>query len=220
MATKVDLKELCSALPGDQVNGRYDLSRPIVRDGFIYISDARIILRAPCEDPDTDCSDPKLRWLTNIGDNVWSAVPDDSWEPWPDLDLVYGFVTCGTCDGAKIVDQQDCEECDGKGVVECESCGNEEDCYPCHGSGKIAGTQCPTCSGLGRVIGPLAQKVGDLFIPVEHDELLRTLPYVEWNRQTIMHGQTIRIRLAGADGAICGKVVLAADIVRSPAPAE
>lgn len=53
-----------------------------------------------------------------------------------------GDVQCHTCHGSG-----DCPDCHGRGRWRCDACGGTGNCRRCHGSGEIL---CPNCRGTGR----------------------------------------------------------------------
>jgi hypothetical protein len=91
-------------------------------------------------------------------------------------------ICCEECAGAGEVDK--CTACDGKGVIDCPTCGHEMDCEECDGSGTIGPVSsdetavcCPICSGRGET--SVSVPVGKTSFQRHYLELLESLPGIE-----------------------------------------
>ena len=73
---------------------------------------------------------------------------DSSWPRPKELDIGHECETdpdedeCEECNGTGMVE---CEYCDGDGFTVCEHCGSEVDCEHCDGEGQV---KCPECRGV------------------------------------------------------------------------
>lgn len=99
---------------------------------------------------------------------------------------------CPDCNGFGIM--APCANCDGKGEIECHSCGHENECEKCHGSGeakltsqeaadRLRGTNPPPhiceCCGGERTVedtSPMVRLTDCLFVAPRYLVLIRELP--------------------------------------------
>lgn len=171
MATtsEIDLKQFC-----DQYERR-QLDEPRVQEGWLYASDGAILVRVPSDEPDFEWKGLPL----NLG-HVCRDLPPENPKPWPSVNLIDGIGCCVECEGYGKVSVVECEMCEGTGIDECPHCQREEDCEECDGEGVI-GEKCGKCNGQGRYLHSCIQVVGELRIKAKYDRMIRSLPNVRFS---------------------------------------
>ena len=110
----VDLQQFCA-----DGTSRYNFHRPFVKGGFLWATDARILVRVHSDEPDTV---PEHGKFPNVM-AVWEPGFDSAGEFVPLPNLRYELVAC--------------EECGGCGRYICPTCEHEDDCSECDGSGEV-----------------------------------------------------------------------------------
>lgn len=105
---------------------RFDLALPFVKDGYIYATDCRIVVRVKEDDRATEAvrrCKPERFSVPNAAD-MFPADPVDLYHSEPvaflPLDTAKpAWSVCRECRGWKTVNEihHDCPECDGKGVT-------------------------------------------------------------------------------------------------------
>ncbi len=132
--TDIDLTPFC-----DSNISRFDLSRPFVRDGWLYATDGRILIRIPSSRPDTN-DRPLPKTVANIMLDFAECI---EWHPWPGKAYITCYTrTCWRCRGLRRV---------GEDVHVCKGC----ECGECSGGKGVGGSECPECDGEGAIM-PLA----------------------------------------------------------------
>jgi hypothetical protein len=104
------------------------------KNGFVYATDGRIAIRVPQEKVHKGYSE--VPGFPNVELVIQSAVERQGnksavVETAKLIRLLAGVSWRRNEHG------DDCEECDGAGVVECEACGSENDCKKCDGKGVV-----------------------------------------------------------------------------------
>lgn len=110
----------------------------------------------------------------------WAHDDLRGWKPWPRQDWIEAAdADCLTCEGYGALDRRECETCEGYGQVVAGSNVSgrfyAKQCNKCKGRGKF-GRDCPDCVGRGKNpidVYPAYQQIGDQFIAVKYDRLLR-----------------------------------------------
>lgn len=128
-------------------DGRYKISKPFARGGFVYATDGRRAVRQPYEGP--DFGDGPDVGQVFVGE--WETRPT----PLPNAPPEWGPHICPECDR---VPSKPCAECCGSGETECCECGADRECPDCDGKGK---NPCEDCDGAGTVEGDITVFVLD-----------------------------------------------------------
>lgn len=124
--TEIDLNQFCQTYE----SLRFAMDKPFVKNGCKYATDARIIIRVPTDEPDTDIGEKKFPNSEHIYAKYEAVVCDQEWpESFPD---------CPTCGQLGYVTRFECPICDGTGYQECDL-GHEHDCDECQGNGWTRG---------------------------------------------------------------------------------
>lgn len=167
---------------------RDDLSKPFRRNGYVYATQGKYIVRIPMSEKLTtdhesgvDISSIKFDGIENLTE--WVDVPAMSYDGC--------YKTCGKCNGTGKVRQ--CPSCYGDGVVECDM-GHEHDCEACHGSGISEHTgktvECRFCidgrKGMDKHIG-IAKHFFTPYLLYDLQQVLGQLRM--YNGEHCIHGQ-------------------------------
>jgi transcription elongation factor Elf1 len=168
----IDLQPFCEV---DSV--RYSIDKPFVINGYRYATDSRVLVRVPCDEPDSVTPLPVPR---SAGE-LFAKFPGERarWRPWPEPEYLSGKIECPTCSGRGLVECRRCDACSGKGEIECRECGQSKECAACGGYGEI-GLRCKTCHGAGEFVGPKYQPIGSLIIDARLDRNIRDLLNVQF----------------------------------------
>ncbi|MFO0919666.1 MAG: hypothetical protein U0872_15315 [Planctomycetaceae bacterium] len=207
--TEVDLSKFC-----DPEATR--CATPFVRSGKKYATDGVIAVCVPA-DGETDTPRNDGRDFPNckaVFENRFQDIAD--WQPMPPPKTLDDLRACRTCQGMGKVNPEDCPECDGRSFRTCDM-GHDHDCDACDGTGEV-GEKCSACKGKGRIDGAAYQAMGDQWVKIEYDQLLRDLPNVEWAFANSRNGDLhdcIQFRFEGGIGLL---MVLNKDRLPLPAP--
>ena len=149
----VDLKEFCS-IDAARVN----ITTPWNDGEYALATDGMMIIRVPRQEglPERGAEPfmrPDYRCVIKVpaGAEYVTEFP-----------VVKEFEeNCRECGGSGS-DQIDCDDCSGKGEVECECCGQDTDCDNCDGTGKIGDPNkvCAECNGA-KTFAKRIHKIGD-----------------------------------------------------------
>lgn len=174
MQTQIDLTKWC-----DPEATRFPLGLPFVQGGFLCATNGRIAIRVPSSDPDTTPENGGR--LPRMAD-IFKSMPKNisRYEAWPEAKYSHQERDCLTCKGKGRVNQHPCQECDGDGMVECETCGHEDECKVCDGHGECGGSKCKACNGKMQVPRPYQQQIGKAWIDADYDAMVRELPNPVW----------------------------------------
>lgn len=134
----MDIKELKSFCDSD----RHAMKQPFSIGNYTYATDGHICIR--------------VKRLNEINENEYAPNPNkilvwdhNKIEKWFDLPKynLDDFSYCSACQGTGKATE--CEECEGAGEIECESCSHKSDCNSCDGSGGYPGGDniCYSCKG-------------------------------------------------------------------------
>ncbi len=144
----IDLKTFCA-----KEEGRYKINEPFFIDGWQYATDGRFCVRIKdiANTPNTENA-PKANAVFPIGGIMdMPHIPIESawFIPMKDADSSarYNGINCPYCAGMGK-ESKDCPHCEGECIVECETCGHEDDCAECHGKGKeiVSMKPCAFCA--------------------------------------------------------------------------
>lgn len=192
--TRIDLQPFCA-----KENARWYRDKPFFKDGFIYATDARILVRLPAPgEPDT----PDAPALNDVD----LSMPEQA-TPWPQSEPIFYEDTCAACEGDGFVGRVECSDCQGEGEVDCPHCGNDMTCEKCGGRCYISkGAPCEKCDGKGRYEQPAYQRVSDGYVAYHYDQLVRSLGDVEFHQVKSDHGgYRFNLRFNGGVGAVMSK---------------
>ena len=127
--TEIDLKPFCQTYE----SSRFAMDKPFVKNGFKYATDARIIIRVPTDEPDTDIGETKFPDTEHIYAKYEAVVCDQEWpESFPD---------CPTCGQLGYAIQYECMTCRGEGYQKCDLW-HDHECDECYGHGYTKGRMC------------------------------------------------------------------------------
>lgn len=174
----IDLTPFC-----DPDGTRYSLDRPWILGGWRYATDGRICIRIKTNSPDNvewkrgSCRD----WYVRTDDRDEPRVPDVSGIGWKHF-LIDDWQPWPD---ANYVD----------GNVPCEADGCDVDYDP---------SACQACEGKGTVTGPAYQQMGQAWIAVKYDKLIRQLSGAEWSFGGVDHENEtpVLFRFDGGEGII------------------
>lgn len=122
-------------------DGRYTLTEPWIRQGFIYATDGRIAVRQPITQPDTtDYGSP-----ANAGQMFDDSKLTGKAITLPDIGPEPSAI-CTDCKGRK---PKKCGTCHGSGECACSVCDSQHTCGSCDGHGKRP--WCSPCDGEGTI---------------------------------------------------------------------
>lgn len=203
------------------------LHAPFAGGAYSYASDGRIMIRVPRRDGDPE----QAGYATRL--DTYLAEPAQAMGPLPVVELppapVYVPKRCKTCDATGRLHGVNCRTCKGRGVVECPTCHNEDDCDDCDSTGAQTRParpdddpsqtfECDDCGGTGDLGDPdtpplVPTRVGPYSIDRRYVALLQTLPGIEldlgredWFAGAPYHAgptaRPLRFRFDGGEGAI------------------
>lgn len=164
MTTTSDLQAFC-----DPTYSRCKM--PFVRAGHTYATDARVCIRIPTEEADTEGKFPDTHRLG------WSGCALAN-EPWPNIEVNPIEHNCDECYGTGKA-EEDCDRCRGAGWLHCHHCDNESDCKKCDGDGVVVGdSPCEECGGTGKRLSlrDVHVSIGSATISGHYHKLIAALP--------------------------------------------
>jgi len=131
---------------------RHWMAEPMNIDGKTFATNGFSLMAIPQEAGHKDCPESIQKGIRNILDQIAGA----DFQPMPVLDFPPKSV-CVACDGKGKASVVECEECEGHGVIEYNTCCHDYEwsCKSCDGEGEktTAGgnESCPKCRGRGSV---------------------------------------------------------------------
>jgi hypothetical protein len=135
---------------------RFLLTKPFVKDGWMYATDGRWIARVRTDLPDSVPGDGDRKFV-DVAKLFETSL--DCTEPWPAWNGETREKECDDCGGSGRV-MKTCDTCNGTGRCTCDKCGDRHDCGKCDGDGRMpTAKNCPTCLGAGWRRIPAYQKV-------------------------------------------------------------
>jgi len=164
----IDLKRFCG------VDGRFALGSPWIDGKHVCATDGRIAVRRSLVDGETlpapAAKVPKMDYLFDFNADDFTPLIAENVKTFSEKEK------CFECEGTGH-EWIECEECDGNCVIECESCGNEEDCEKCNGKGgHHNGSKCQHCSGTGETSMPLEVQIETTHFGGKYIQLILSLP--------------------------------------------
>lgn len=181
------IKRFC----GKEKSFNYRIKEPAVYGGYLYATDGRILIRMPCDGPNTP-------------DDQEKKFPDMSgfFKEFPAVEEIIAKddtkADCSECggDGKTSVD---CVECRGTGDVFCPTCEGEMNCKACGGNGFMAGSSvCPACNGEG---GGMRGWFGNRLLDWQYRRMLEALPGLKCQTSGAP-GDNMYFMFGGGDGII------------------
>lgn len=125
----------------DDQDGRYTLTKPWIRNGFVYATDGRILVRQATKQADTTDDKPP-GGAEHMFDE---SKPRGKSIPLPDIGMELGDrLVCEKCKGKNS--SKTCSECNGEGSHVCPTCSHAKPCRACEGEGD---KYCSACGGEG-----------------------------------------------------------------------
>jgi hypothetical protein len=115
----VDLQQFCDE---ECENGRYSIAKPFVKSGYLYATDARIVVR--------------VRTSKRQGNGDKKKTPDVAGLWKDEFESSAKFVPLPT--DLRALSQIKCGYCDGKKSTVCKECGHRKKCEKCRGIGRLA----------------------------------------------------------------------------------
>lgn len=189
LKNKIDWLAFCEK----EGSSRLDMSTPFVLNGWRYATDARVAIRIPCGEPNTEAKEKRFPPI----EQLFANFPEDGFEPWPEVDVFNAMGDCPECD-CGLVNSVECRKCLGRGFTVCNECGTEDDCKPCKGEGYV-GDDCGNCNGKGELVWTWVQRIGDDYTAhAKYAELFRELPNVEF----VNNNGKLLIRFDGGQGIL------------------
>lgn len=187
----------------------YDTKTPFVIDGWKYAMNGIRIIRVRTDEPNTTPRDglryPRVQTVFALIDEATDFAP------WPGVaELEVCDEKCLKCFGSGHLNQVQCEACGGSGEAECEACGHLMDCGKCNGRGKAGGMPCEQCQTKGHYPHPFRLRVGGVWIRVDNDAAIRTLP----NPRFTISGDYALVKFDGGEAA-CARLDDLNDAIRN-----
>jgi len=106
---------------------RPKMTQPCKRGEFVFATDARAVIKMPCEiaalDYSRDHDFYDVEQFFDIERNVTQPIDFEPIEKWFETVPMYPVY-------------QNCSRCDGEGTVYCSCCQNESECRDCGGTGR------------------------------------------------------------------------------------
>ena len=193
----IDLSKFC----GKEAHGTY--LAPWSAGEYSHATNGHILVRVPRR---TEFGDREN--APNVENLYDAAGPAMKLSPLPHFTAPEPS-ECEDCKGSGLVVL--CEECDGAGRVDCESCGQDTDCSECDNNpstaakeGQAGATRCDVCDGIGSVDEKNARVefAPNVQIKLCYARMLKELPNVRIDLTQRKLGQPIRFAFDGGDGLI------------------
>lgn len=139
------LDSLFADCTGDE-DGHYTLTKPWIRNGFVYATDGKIVVRQAVKQSDTTGDKPP----GDVDREFDASTPTGQSIPLPDIGMELGDrLVCEKCKGKNP--SKTCSECNGKGKHVCPTCSHAKPCRACEGEGE---KYCSACDGEGMIARP------------------------------------------------------------------
>ena len=169
----IDIADFCDK---DSVQSK--INQPFCWDGYIYATDARIVVRRH-KVPEDNFKDGEN--VYNVKEMFDKIDKTGEFKVLPDFEVI--DVECEECCGSgEIKICNECDSCGGTGECKCANCGGIHDCGVCDGEGEIisGGITCQTCNGTGKTKGCHNAEIEGYWFSGKYIWLLKKLGAVKY----------------------------------------
>jgi hypothetical protein len=160
-----------------EIDSLRGLDKPVVWNGFVYATDGKIAIRVRAEDGEPNSVEKSCFNKIDGFNKIDEYLGKESEKEYMPLDIeLPAPIKCNNCKGTGAISR--CTKCEGIGVTECPTCGQDIKCEYCdgdgHGSAFDETCMCAKCNGTGEGFLPVA--IGTEKFQRRYLALLQSLP--------------------------------------------